>query len=34
VLGRKEAKAFGARYEQNAIVLCGADAVLELVVLR
>lgn len=31
---REEAKAFGARYEQNAIVWCAADAVPELVVLR
>lgn len=33
-MSREEGKAFGARYEQNAIVWCGADAVPELVVLR
>jgi hypothetical protein len=33
-MSREEAKTFGARYEQNAIVWCGADAVPELVVLR
>jgi hypothetical protein len=36
VLGvsREEAKALGERFEQNAIVWCGADAVPELVLLR
>ena len=33
-LALEEAKDLGRRYEQNAIVWCGADAVAELVVLR
>lgn len=33
-MSKEEGKAFGTRYEQNAIVWCGADAIPELVVLR
>lgn len=33
-MSKEEGRAFGARYEQNAIVWCAAGAVPELVVLR